>query len=128
MTRFSFTGCRYSSYVCNVSPDIANNDPITLCVLASVGNGVNRSSTPRLVQYLNLWPDFAPQPGHRSTTNWAEDTRRRVEMYWQRHPGGCYNWPPFELPDPRARPEWRPSEPAVLTKLGQKLLGLVDWA
>ena len=49
-------------------------------------------------------------------------------LQWrERLPGGCYNWPPLEVPDPRAAEEMRPSEPAELTPLGRKLLGLDAW-
>ena len=49
-------------------------------------------------------------------------------LQWrERLPGGCYNWPPLEVPDPRAAEDMRPSEPAELTPLGRKLLGLDAW-
>ena len=71
-----------------------------------------------------MWPAWAPQPGHRSTKDPVLDTRRRIEMWKDQLPGGCYSWPPLVLPDPRALPEFRPAAPAVLTELGEKLLGL----
>ena len=91
------------------------------------GNGVNTAQQPRLAQYVNMWPDWAQQPGHRSSPDKKEDTERRVRMWKERLPGGCYDWPPLEAPDPRAREELRPGEPARLTALGRRLLGADSW-
>jgi hypothetical protein len=52
---------------------------------------------------------------------------RRVKMWRERLPGGCYVWPPIELPDCRAEPRFRPAQPAQLTALGRKLLGIDLW-
>ena len=77
-----------------------------------------------------------------------EERQRRIAMWSERYPGGCCahriltlsvpprltllcvcadTWPPVELPDERALPEFRPSKPADLTPLGRKLLGLDPW-
>jgi hypothetical protein len=48
-------------------------------------------------------------------------------MWRERLPGGCYNWPPLEPPDPRADPAFRPAAPAELSALGRRLLGLDPW-
>ena len=91
------------------------------------GNGVNTAQEPRLAQYVNMWPDWAQQPGHRSSPDKSTDMERRVRMWKERLPGGCYDWPPPEAPDPRAREELRPGEPARLTALGRRLLGADSW-
>jgi hypothetical protein len=56
-----------------------------------------------------------------------EERMRRVKMWRERLPGGCYVWPPIELPDCRAEPRFRPAQPAQLTALGRKLLGIDLW-
>ena len=58
---------------------------------------------------------------------YEEERQRRIMMWKERLPGGCYTWPPVVLPDCRAEPQFRPSAPATLTSLGRKLLGLDEW-
>lgn len=93
------------------------------------GNGSNTSDGARLCEYVNMWPaeGWATQPGHRSSTDDETDRRRRLRMWDERLPGGSYSWPPLELPDARAEACWRPTEPAKLTALGERLLGLRSW-
>ena len=86
------------------------------------------------VMLLSFWPENVPaaggEPPHiaaESAPPNEEERLRRVMMWRERLPGGCYNWPPLEVPDPRAAEEMRPSEPAELTPLGRKLLGLDAW-
>ena len=74
-----------------------------------------------------MWPDWAQQPGHRSSPVNATDMERRFRMWKGRLPGCCYDGPPPEAPDPRAREELRPGEPARLTALGRRLLGADSW-
>ena len=58
---------------------------------------------------------------------YREERQRRLAMWRERLPGGCYTWPPVELPDCRAEEAFRPSGAAVLTELGLKLLGAEPW-
>ena len=51
-----------------------------------------------------------------------EERMRRVKMWRERLPGGCYVWPPIELPDCRAEPRFRPAQPAQRWKCDQRLL------
>ena len=56
-----------------------------------------------------------------------EERARRIKMWQECLPGGCYTWPPIELPDCRAEKQFRPSKPAQLSTLGRKLLGIDSW-
>lgn len=131
------------------------------------GNGTNFGTTPRMCQYITMWPaDLSYWPTYRTTGDtrvqnqedmvtdvpaewmtvteddgsrpgvdqetlakavYEEERQRRIMMWRERLPGGCYTWPPVVLPDCRAEPQFRPSEPAKLTSLGRKLLGLDEW-
>lgn len=112
------------------------------------GNSLHTGTRPRIGQPITMWPcGLQHWPtyrttgyGHRDgvkgcpphlTAHSAppneEERHRRVMMWRERLPGGCYNWPPIEPPDSRAEPQRRPSEPAKLTALGRKLLGIDSW-
>ena len=112
------------------------------------GNSLHTGTQPRIGQPITMWPcDLLHWPTYRTTGPGhadglkgcaphlapetappnEEERQRRIMMWRERLPGGCYNWPPIEPPDVRAAPQHRPSEPAHLTELGQKLLGLSAW-
>ncbi len=79
--------------------------------LLAHGNGHNRSDRPRLAQYITMSP--APEDE-------GEARDRRVESWQERRPQA--NWPG----DPR---DWEHThqQPAELTTLGRKLLGVDSW-
>ncbi len=81
--------------------------------LLAHGNGHNRSDKPRMAQYISMSP--APGRGTRE-----EDRQERIQAWQECRP--TPHWPG----DPR---DWehRHQEPAVLTNLGKKLLGLELW-
>ena len=121
------------------------------------GNSQHTGSMPRIGQPITMWPhDMTHWPTYRTTGNggnWPpqgteprlissasaseimhghsieqeEERLRRILMWAERLPGGCYNWPPLSLPDPRAEARYRPSTRAQLSPLGRKLLGLDAW-
>jgi len=79
--------------------------------LLAHGNGHNTSDKPRLAQYITMSP--APKDGE-------EARQGRIEAWQERRP--MSNWPG----DSR---DWEheKQEPAVLTELGRKLLGVDLW-
>ena len=79
--------------------------------LLAHGNGHNRSDRPRLAQYITMSP--APEDG-------GEACEQRVESWRLRRP--MSNWPG----DAR---DWEHvyQQPAKLTQLGRKLLGVDSW-
>ncbi|GAB4464082.1 MAG: DUF1479 family protein [Armatimonadaceae bacterium] len=79
------------------------------------GNGHNRSNKPRLAQYISMFP---VPTGDR----FEEQRKARIEAWESRKPLDA----PWVVGDPR---EWeqKHSNPAQLTTLGRKLLGLDSW-
>ncbi len=77
--------------------------------LLAHGNGHNRSDRPRLAQYITMSPAGA-----------VESAGPRIQAWRERRP--TPGWPG----DPRDR-EHRLQEPARLTGLGRRLLGLDPW-
>lgn len=79
--------------------------------LLAHGNGHNRSDKPRLAQYITMSP--APKDSE-------EARQQRINSWQERRPAA--NWPG----DPR---DWEHShqQPAKLTALGRKLLGIDSW-
>ena len=79
--------------------------------LLAHGNGHNRSQRPRLAQYITMSP--APENG-------GAARQQRIECWQERRPAA--NWPG----DPR---DWEHNhqQPAQLTQLGRKLLGVDSW-
>jgi hypothetical protein len=74
------------------------------------GNGVNTAATPRVVQYIAMWP----------AGFWGD----RREEHAERYRSGTAN------PAWQARPGWdrpQPWAPAQLTPLGRRLAGLDAW-
>ncbi len=89
-------------------------DLVVWSTLLPHGNGENRSDRPRLAQYISMHP-----------ARWQDEEARRTRI-------GCWrgNTPPpgKAFPgDPRRIEEQR-QEPAHLTPLGARLLGLEPWA
>lgn len=78
------------------------------------GNGANHGAAPRLCQYVTLYPEG------------DEATRLDRIACWQEHraPDGWAN----NIPEPlQGRERVLYPEPAILTDLGKKLLGLKSW-
>jgi len=92
-------------------PRLAAGDLLVWTTQLLHGNGHNTSGKPRFAQYISMNP-----PGD-------EEQRRQRVAAWQAntHPSGtpCPG-------DPRGIEEQRP-EPAHLTELGRKLLGIDPW-
>lgn len=80
--------------------------------LLAHGNGHNRSTRPRLAQYISM----SPVPDSRE-----EAREPRIVAWRERQPNP--GWPG----DPRNR-EQRTQQPAKLTPLGRKLLGIDAWS
>ncbi len=78
------------------------------------GNGRNRTDRPRLAQYITMYP---AQPEN------EEARRQRIEQWQQRRPPANSRAFPG---DPRKLEELH-GQPAQLTDLGKKLLGLELW-
>lgn len=77
-------------------------------------------------EHMSVVADDGATPAGAAVIN-EEERQRRITMWRERLPGGCYTWPSVELPDPRAESQFRPAQPAKLTALGCKLLGLDSW-
>lgn len=93
-------------------PRLAAGDLIVWTTQLLHGNGHNTSHTPRFCQYISMNPAVSD----------AAAREQRVDI-WRRntHPAG-----PAFPGDPRGIEETR-SEPAQLTDLGRKLLGVDPW-
>ena len=79
--------------------------------LLAHGNGHNRSDRPRLAQYITMSPaGNGEEARQQRTKGWQE---RRPAAGW---PGDARDW------------EHKYQEPAVLTELGRKLLGVDSWS
>jgi len=75
------------------------------------GNGTNRSDKPRMAQYINMSPAGKGKEKRKSAIEgWQE---RRAMASW---PGDARDW------------EHKNQEPAALTELGCKLLGVDSWS
>lgn len=80
------------------------------------GNGPNFTDKPRLAQYIAMREADVEEPEH----------AQELERTWRnRLPMGYRDRGPFP-PDPRKRDEDQP-QPARLTQLGRRLIGLEDW-
>lgn len=107
----------------NRSPNVADRDVVPVPTeqgdfiiwdkLLPHGNGHNRTDEPRFAQYLNFYP-----------ADWSNVERRedRVETWRNRDTPSGSPYPG----DPRERE--KAHEPADLTPLGRKLLGLDPWS
>ena len=74
------------------------------------GSGPNRSDKPRMAQYLNMSPaGNSKEKRQQLIKGWQE---RRATRGW---PGDDRDW------------EYKYQEPAVLTELGRKLIGVDSW-
>ncbi|MCW3052542.1 MAG: Protein involved in biosynthesis of mitomycin antibiotics/polyketide fumonisin [Chthonomonadales bacterium] len=87
--------------------------------LLAHGNGHNVSSRPRLAQYLTM---FEAKPETGGGADWGGDREERIRQ-WQERLAPAARWAPG---DPRGW-EQQHCEPAELTALGRKLLGLDSW-
>ena len=75
------------------------------------GNGRNRSDKPRFAQYINMSPaGDSTEKRQSAIKGWQE---RRATAGW---PGDARDW------------EHKNQQPAVLTELGRKLLGVDSWS
>lgn len=80
------------------------------------GNGANHATRPRMCQYLTMYP----------VGDGFEGREERIRC-WQKHQAPAY-WEK-DIPDPyRGREAALWPEPATLTPLGRKLLGVDLWA
>lgn len=77
------------------------------------GNGRNRSTQPRLAQYITMYPAREQN---------EEERRLRIQAWQERLPprGKAFPGDPREL-------EQKSGQPAQLTDLGRRLLGLNSW-
>jgi hypothetical protein len=73
------------------------------------GSGLNHADVPRFAQYVTMYPAGNEQEREERVQLWQ---KRRAPAYWR---GWRYQLDP------------EPGEPAVLTELGRKLLGLDLW-
>jgi hypothetical protein len=87
--------------------------------LLAHGNGHNVSDRPRLAQYISM---FEADPDISGAAGWGGDREERIRQWRERLPPDAA-WAPG---DPR---QWEREhcEPAALTPLGRKLLGLDLW-
>ena len=77
------------------------------------GNAISCSHMPRLAQYIAMFPAQAPSP-------WLD---ARISAWRWREP----LWAPWVRGDTRYKERQMQREPAVLTSLGRRLLGLDSW-
>lgn len=87
------------------------------------GNGYNRSSLPRMAQYITMWPQ--DQANRRLFTHDLETERELRIKAWREHSGPLPDRKPFPG-DPRGW-ERKNEETARLTPLGKRLLGQESW-
>jgi hypothetical protein len=97
-----------------VSVPARAGDLIVWSTLLPHGNGENRSDRPRLAQYISMYPARPQDQGARE---------QRVHLWRHNLPPGA---PTF--PGDARRIEEQRTQPAVLTPLGRRLLGLDAWA
>jgi len=96
-----------------VRPHLHAGDLVIWSTLLAHGNGENRSDRPRLAQYISMHP---ARPGDSAARE------ARVACWRGSEPPAGTAFPG----DPR-RLEQQRQEPAALTPLGQRLLGLETW-
>lgn len=87
--------------------------------LLAHGNGHNISARPRFAQYISM---FEADPRTAASDGWGGDREERIRQ-WRERSAPNAGWAPG---DPRHW-EQRHCEPAELTPLGRKLLGLDLW-
>jgi ectoine hydroxylase-related dioxygenase (phytanoyl-CoA dioxygenase family) len=103
----------YSGYSIT-RPRLAAGDLLVWTSLLLHGNGHNTSQRPRLCQYLSMNPAASVSD---------EARQARIESWRHNTPAPGKSFPG----DPRKIEEQR-TQPADLTELGRKLLGIVSWS
>jgi hypothetical protein len=87
--------------------------------LLAHGNGHNRSSKPRFAQYISMFP---ADPRTSEADGWGGGREDRIRQ-WRERRGPNASWAPGDTRDW----EHKHCQPAELSPLGRKLLGLDSW-